>query len=409
MLKTWFTSRPLLFKVIFIIAILGVSYFAVTRIFVKSAQPQYQTSQVEKGDLVVSVTASGAVTTSNVQEVTTQASGVVSMMYVTDGQKVTKGQKIAQIDLDLVGKQRYTTAYASYLNAQKSVDTANNAYRASQASLAVVYDEVKGHDADETLVMKDTRTRAEVANDNAYAGTITAQAQLNAASLTFSQSSPNITAPSNGTIRLSVTEGSQISAGSSTDASNQRIGTVTTDGTPIVSLNLSEIDVLKVQTLQKASVTFDSISDKTFTGKVVAIDKLGTSTSGVTTYTTLIKLDINSENILPHMAGSANIITNVKNDVLLVPLSAIVTQNSQKFVRTLKNGALTEIPVEVGLVSSTQAEIVSGLSEGDTIVTSIIQATTTGTNTSTSPFSAIGGNRGFSTGGGAVRGVTTVR
>src|SRR4030042_2388907 len=122
-------------------------------------------------------------------------------MFAEDGQRVIKGQKIAELELDLVGSQRHASAYSSYLNAQKSLNSAFNNYRSSQASLAVVYDEIKGHDNDETLIMKEKRTKAEVANDNAYDGTISAKAQLTSAFLSYNQSSQIITAPAAGIVK----------------------------------------------------------------------------------------------------------------------------------------------------------------------------------------------------------------
>jgi len=394
-----YIKAPPIIKIIVLILFVALGYLIYWKISTSVAkQPQYQTSIVEKGTLTTSVSASGLVTTSNIQEVTTQASGVVGEMYVEDGQKVTKGQKTAKIELDLIGTQRNAAAYASYLNAVKSLNSAQNNYRSAQASLEVVYDEIKGHESDETLAMKEKRTKAEVANDNAYDGLITAQAQLNSAALSFSQTSPNITAPSSGVIKLSVAKGSQISAGSSSDASNQRLATITTEGMPLLSVNVSEIDVSKVATGQKVIITLDSIEDKTFTGKVLAVDNLGTSTNSVVTYKSLIRLDTNSAQILPNMAVTAKIITDIKTDVLLLPTSAVSTTNEISTVQIIKDSKVTTVQVEVGSSNDTQTEITSGLNEGDEIITSTI---TTGTvnsdqSNSTSPFSGIGrsGNSG---------------
>jgi len=358
----------------------------------RTKQVQYQTAKVEKGILITSVSASGTVTTSNNQEVTTQASGVVKEMYIEDGQDVTKGQKIAEIELDLVGTQRNAAAYSSYLNAVKSLNSAQNNYRSTQASLEVVYDEIKGHESDETLAMKEKRTKAEVANDNAYDGVTTAQAQLNSAALSYSQTSPTITAPSFGLIKLSVAKGSQISAGSSSDASNQRLATITTDGMPVISVNVSEIDVSKVKTGQKATITFDSIEDKTFTGKVLAVDNLGTSANSVVTYTTLIQLDTNSAQILPNMAVTVEIITNIKTDVITVPTTAITTTNNQSTLQVKKDNKITTVQVEIGSTNDSQTEIASGLNVGDEVVTATITTETTQSqNSTTSPFSGLGG------------------
>ena len=109
------------------------------------------------------------------------------------------------------------------------------------------------------------------------------------------------------------------------------------------------------------------------------------------------------------MSVSATIITFSKTDALLVPSSAIITVNNEAVVRTLKNNQLVNIPVVTGSTNGTQTEIVSGVNEGDSIVTSVINSASTTksatTTTTTSPFSGItgGGARG-GIGGGGFRG-----
>ena len=372
------------------------------QIMAKSQKNQvtYETAPAEKGTLITSISASGNVTTANIQEVTTQASGVVRQLNVEDGQKVVKGQKIAELELDLVGSQRFASAYSSYLAAQKGVNSANNSYRSSQSSLAVVYDEIKGHDSDETLLMKEKRTKAEVANDNAYDGMLTAKAHLSSAYLSYNQSSPAITSPASGVVKMSVVEGSQLSsAGSSVDASNTRIATINTDGLPIVNVSVSEVDVTQVKTGQKATLTFDSIEDLSFTGKVVAVDNLGTSTSGVVTYSVIIRLDEKSNLILPNMAVSAQIITSIKPEVLMIPSSAVNTADGASSVQVKKDGQITSVQVDTGSSNDTMTEITSGISEGDEVVTSVITPDSgTSGESAVSPFSGLG-RSGTSTGG----------
>ncbi len=381
------------FRIILLVVIIGLGFLS--KYFIsksRSGKVTYETAKAEKGTLISSVSASGTVTTSNIQEVTTQASGIVKKMYVEDGQKVIKGQTIAEIELDLVGEQRNASSYASYLNAVKGLNSANNSVRQARASLDVVYDQIKGHDSDETLAMKETRTKVEVSYDNAYDGLKTAQASLVSAQYSHNQSSPIIKAPATGTVNLSVAQGSQISAGSSSDASNQRIATVTTEGAPIITVGISEIDVEKVKTNQKANITFDSIEDKTFTGKVVAMDKLGTSNNNVISYTALIQMDSQSQQVLPNMATSVYIITDIKSDVLLVPSTAVTSNNGGIYVQILKNGKPVMTQVETGKSNDSQTEIISGLSEGDEVITSTVgaNASNQSQNSTTSPFSGIG-------------------
>lgn len=349
----------------------------------------YQTTAVKKGTIVSSVSASGQILTSNLVNVGTQATGVVKAVYVKNGDKIFVGQRIAEITLDSDGALANTKAWASLVSA-------TGGYRSAQASLLNVYDQIKGHDSDESFAMIETRTKVEVASDNAWANLATA-------GLSYRLVSPVITAPMTGMIdNITLTPGMVLTNGSSSTAiSSNRVAVITSQGNPIATFNVSEVDVSRVKQGQKATITLDSISDKTFTGKIMTVDKIGTVVSGVTNYPVTILFDTTAPEILSNMAATANIIIDSKDGVLEAPSSAIQTQtDGTPYVRILRNGQPQNVNIETGLSSDTETEIISGLSEGE----EVIMGTSTGTSLqggSTSPFSTfrVGGTGG----GGAVR------
>ena len=134
----------------------------------------------------------------------------------------------------------------------------------------------------------------------------------------------------------------------------------------------------------------DAFADKTFTGQVLAVNTNGQTSSGVTSYPTIIVFDTSLPNMYPNMSVSANIILDSKSDVLLIPSSAIQTSNGVSTVRVMKDNQISEVTVETGLSDTTQTEIISGLNEGDTVVTSSSTAKTTTTSTTKSIFSGSG-------------------
>lgn len=89
-----------------------------------SKKSTYTTATVERGTVVSSVTGSGTVSTANNASITTKASGVVSTVYVKDGDVVAMGDKIAEIQLDQPGQQAADAALASYQSAQNAVAAA---------------------------------------------------------------------------------------------------------------------------------------------------------------------------------------------------------------------------------------------------------------------------------------------
>ncbi|MFA5936613.1 MAG: HlyD family efflux transporter periplasmic adaptor subunit [Candidatus Paceibacterota bacterium] len=198
------------------------------------------------------------------------------------------------------------------------------------------------------------------------------------------------------------------------DTASGTLGSIITNQ-KIATLSMNEVDVAKIKLGQKATITFDAIEDLSMTGSVEEIDTLGTVSQGVVSYSVKIKFDTEDERIKPGMSVSASIITDSKTDVLIIPSSAIKTQGTVKYVQMFsiplvasaissQGTPSTEIPnqinVEIGISDDTSTEIISGLKEGDQIISRIITATTTTTQTS----SLLGGGstRGL-TGGGMPR------
>ena len=172
----------------------------------------------------------------------------------------------------------------------------------------------------------------------------------------------------------------------------------------IAELSLNEVDAAKIEIGQNATLTFDAIEELTLTGEVAEIDTIGTVTQGVVSYTVKIGFDSQDERIKPGMTVNAAIQTDTKQDVLVVPSSAVKTQNGISYVQVF-NPALPErggaqgitsptspqqIEVEVGISDDLHIEILSGLEEGQQIVTRTISGTAANT-TSTSGGTNQGG------------------
>ncbi len=396
--KSFFDRLKQLFKnrIILAAAVILIVFAAVTIWRLKNSQSQqvqYQTAKVEKGTLSIIITASGQVSQANSATVNTKASGVVSKVYVENGQLVKTGDKIAEIDLDLEGKQRASSAWSSYQSAKNTLANANISYYAMHSDLLTNWKTFMDlaqssmyQNSDKTPNMTNRQLPQYMSIDDQWLSVeakykqqenVVSQAQtsLNSAWLSYQQTSSTVYAPISGTVTgLSLQIGSVLTAQSNTSgtATSQKIASIQTGASPVIQVNLSQIDTPKVQVGNKATLIFDAFPGKTFTGIVISIDTIGSVSSGVTTYPAIIKLDTEVPEIFSNMTASANIITQIKNGVLLVPLSAVQTQNEQTTVRVMKNGQVNEVNVETGLSSTTQTEIVSGLSEGETIITSVV-------------------------------------
>lgn len=172
---------------------------------------------------------------------------------------------------------------------------------------------------------------------------------------------------------------------------NTAIATIFTEQA-VVEMMLNEIDAVKIKIGQKAIITFDAIEDLTITGKILEIDSIGAANQGVVSYGVKIGLDAQDKRIKPAMTVSVNIITENRQNVILVPNSAVkfannlkyvqvpsVALNNNKFTADMLGGAevaLDNLPdqkmVETGLSNDFFTEITNGLTEGDIIITRVI-------------------------------------
>ncbi|OGG30021.1 hypothetical protein A2973_05240 [Candidatus Gottesmanbacteria bacterium RIFCSPLOWO2_01_FULL_49_10] len=416
-----FMGASFLKKIAVIVVLSIAGWFTVTRFTGKMTQaPQYQTAQAQKGTLIVSLSASGLVSSANSASVTTQTSGVVSKIFVKNGDTIKSGDAIAQVDLDMNGQQRASQALGSYQSAKNQLVSAQTAMYTLQSSMFTkwktftdvaqnsTYQNPDGSPnvGNRTLVPFTTSQDDWLATEAQYANqknvVAAAQTSVNSAWASYQQASPTIYAPISGIISgLSLQIGSVLTSQTSSTGSSasQRIANIKTIATPVAVVNLSEVDVPKVKIGDKATLTLDAFADRTFTGKITSIDTTGSVSSGVTTYPAYIQFDTAVDGIYPNMGVDVKIITTVKDDVVMVPNAAVKTTNGQSTVNIMKNGKVSAVDVTMGIANDSNTEIVTGVSESDLVVTGSTTPATGASSTAVSPFSALGG-RGFGGGGG---------
>jgi len=192
-----------------------------------------------------------------------------------------------------------------------------------------------------------------------------------------------IYAPFNSVIaEINVDEGDSVS-------SNTVLATLITQQ-KIAEVTFNEIDAVNIKVGQKTTLTFDALPKVSISGKVIGIDTMGQVTQGVVSYGVKIASDTDVEQVKPGMSVTVDIITEAKQDVLVLPSSAIKFQGDVYYVELVEadeefgQQLLTNVSgiilptspksqsIEVGISNDLSSEIISGLKEGDIVVTSAI-------------------------------------
>ena len=177
--------------------------------------------------------------------------------------------------------------------------------------------------------------------------------------------------------------GNSVSAGTSSNSSSTSSSTSSDTNTELTSafsiaagdemtlfVNVDEMDILSIETGQKATVTFDAIENKEYEGEITSIDKNGTTSNGTTKYPVEITLT-KEDSMMSGMNASVTITTSEVSDALLVPAAAVTEEGNTSYVYTEKDSKTGELSgkteVQTGDTDGTNIVITSGVSEGDTV------------------------------------------
>lgn len=178
-----------------------------------------------------------------------------------------------------------------------------------------------------------------------------------------------ITAPFDGVVAaIDIKTGDEISSGAS-------VATIIT-GNQVASITLNEVDIAKVEAGQKATLSFSAVDGLTITGKVAQVGVMGSVSQGVVSYEVVIALDEVNPQVKSGMSVSAAVITQIKQNVLLVPSTAVKTANDgSAYVLMEPSGegadaVPREQAVSIGLSDDQNTEIISGINEGDRVAVS---------------------------------------
>lgn len=168
--------------------------------------------------------------------------------------------------------------------------------------------------------------------------------------------------------------GFTVKVGDKIDAKAQ-VAKVADYGAMEMKIAVDELDVAKMQIGQPVTITFDALPGKKYEGKVAKVALEGTVKNDIATFDVTVQIG-NPAGILAGMNGSAEIAIAQRENVLTVPAQAVRTIGGRSIVQVLQNGKPVQIEVQVGLRTTTDVEITSGLTEGQQVITTTVRAQT---------------------------------
>lgn len=349
------------------------------------------TESVQVRDVDVTVAASGTVDPA--RELGLQFPGALTAQLATldvaVGDVVAEGDVLATIKTEALeaavasARSGVATARTAELQALQAVEAAEQAVVAARWAYEDLIDNYPS----------DSGPNRHIAVENAQAGQATAAAQLGAAQAQVIAAGPaktsagaqltsalanlagaTMTAPVAGTV---VAIASEVGEPIGTTA----IGTQGTSGFIIlaaldefvVTAEFAEGDVVGIAVGQKVSLEFDALPEETRVGEVTHVAPFGVvdpSGASLTTYEVTISVPNAPAGLRAGMTAQASITTEERVGVVAAPVTALVPTDDGFIVRVQgEDGTITNVDVEVGIRGGYYVEILSGLSEGDRVVT----------------------------------------
>ncbi|ATW26353.1 efflux RND transporter periplasmic adaptor subunit [Candidatus Formimonas warabiya] len=314
--------------------------------------------QVAKADLKTAFHTSGLIEASTEATIAPKVSGRVTVVNVKMGDRVTKGQVLFQIEAK-EARNQLTQSEAGLGIAKAGYDSAVQALKDAQAN----------YDRYQTLykngvVSENDLEQATTALVNAKLGLKQAEQQLDQAEAALSTAQENVndysvTAPIGGLVStIEVETGEMVS--SQTDAA-----TIVNIDTVKVKASIPESVINTIQTGTKVPVVLESLN-KTVEGTVTAISpKANSATMG---YPAEVTVANPSGTIKPGMSAQINLFTGIVQDVIVVPVDAVIEKDGQHIAYIVENDKAKEVSLQVGVSSETKTEITEGLTVGQSLV-----------------------------------------
>ena len=355
-------------------------------------------AKVEKGDLAKSVVATGKVTPITKVEVKSKASGIVKKLYVEAGDKVKKGQLLAQLDKEEIQAQ-VAQSEAALESAEASLKGAQADYERAKVDaegpdvplLKRAYDRAVGMAKDgvvSTSALEDAQKNYELAlnKQNVAKAQVTvikakiaqsqAQVAQDRADLTQRQEQlgyTDVESPIDGVVlSRDVEMGDAVSSILVLGSSATLVMTLGDTSEVYVKGKVDESDIGKVYLGQPARIKVESFKDKTFNGKVTRISPMGVEKDNVTTFEVRVSINNPGGELKAEMTANAEIILEEHKSVLQIPEGSIVYDNQKKASVEVPDPKGKEgkrkVAVNIGISNGAKTELLSGLKEGDQVV-----------------------------------------
>jgi len=404
------------FFVLGTVIVFAVGFIAFSNVFRSEASvPEERLQKITRGNLALSVVATGSIEPVTTVQLKSKSSGLVQNIYMEEGDLVQEGQILIELDKELlraqlreaeanrlavVAKQQEAESdHVSAVNMKQklAMDVRNledkvafhkkqvNRYENLSKEKLISHSELEVREREfqeatfalealkSELLMQDSRiSAAEKAVARVAAEVSQAQAILDRAAENLRNST--IRSPLTGTVlKRHVEVGDAVSSILQLGSQATLLLTLGDMAEVFFEGRVDETDIGKIFVDQQARVKVDAFRDRPFPGKVLRIAPLGEEEDNVIGFEVRVSIEDPEQILRAQMSANAEIIIEEKEGILLIPENAIVYGKNRNTYAEVHDPAeenqSRRVEIEIGISDGTTTELVSGLPEGETVIT----------------------------------------
>ena len=373
----------------------------------KNAGTEVRMDQVSRRDLVSAVTASGKIEPKTSVDISADITGRIIRIAVEEGDLVTKGQFLLQIDpaqyQAAVSRAEgvVSSTQATLLQTRASRDQAERAWKRADELTKL------GPNLIAPATAEETRTALDVA-EATYQAT---RAQLDQSRASLREAKDNLAktrlvSPISGrVVRLAVEEG-EVAVPGTFSRETGLLLTIADLSVILAKVQVDETDVVRLSHNDSVEVTIDAYPDSTFIGRVTRVSQSAKLTNTQTAsgsndravdFDVEITLEAPPGDVRPDLSCTARVVTDTRDNALSIPIIALTVRDHERVpnennpaldtvtrrrpgereeegVFLVQNGIARFRPVKVGIAGDEYFEVVDGLRGGETIVAGTYQA-----------------------------------
>jgi len=297
-------NRKLWLTVGGVVALLAIGFYFVAN--GKNDKVTYRIDKVDRGDIVVSISATGTLNADTTVQVGSQVSGRIARIYVDFNSVVKRGQLLAQLDPTFLNAA-LNQSKAGVARARATLNQSERDYNRTKDLFAKI------------LVSQADMDAAVTNLESAKAGLEQSEASLEGADVNLRYAT--ITSPISGVVISRAVDVGQTVAAS---LSAPTLFTIANDLKKMqVQASVDEADIGNVKVSQKVSFRVDSYPEERFEGVVTQVRLAPVITQNVVNYTVIISVSNPDLKLMPGMTATVSIEVDKREDVLRAPIQAI--------------------------------------------------------------------------------------